>query len=657
MDCTHSLVPRHCTAPHLPSPPVPPSSFRCPLLSSALGMKYVVVTGGVVSGLGKGITSSSVGVLLQGCGLRVTSIKIDPYLNTDAGTMSPYEHGEVFVLADGGEADLDLGNYERFLDCHLTKDHNITTGKVYAQVINRERKGDYLGKTVQVVPHITDAIQDWIHRVAHLPAEKGSEARPDVCMIELGGTVGDIESMVFLEALRQYRYRVGGDNFALIHVSLVPVVGAVGEPKSKPTQHGVRELRAAGLQPDLIICRSTQPLDRNVISKISQFCMVSPSHVISVHDVSNIYKVPLLLHEQRVASLVLDCLHLHLMPPDDSHLARWRGLAEDGDASQQSIRIGIVGKYTGLADSYLSVTKALDHAGMSCHVHVEVVWIDSGELEESRKASKADKYEAAWEKLLSLQGILIPGGFGDRGVEGKVAAIRLAREKGIPFLGICLGMQVAVMEFARHVCGIAEATSAEFDPEGADPVIVYMPEIDREHLGGTMRLGSRTTQLAPHTLASQLYSHVPSISERHRHRYEVNPDYTQRLSEAGLVFSGKDETGQRMECIELSPASHPHPFFFGCQYHPEFQSRPFRPSPPFLGFVRASAGKWVRKEKAEGGGGAGVTSGKANGQVKASQPSLSTAATANHSAQNGAAGGGGGGGGGGSPRGGDAPTR
>ena len=561
-------------------------------------MKYVVVTGGVVSGLGKGITSSSVGVLLQACALHVTSIKIDPYLNTDAGTMSPYEHGEVFVLADGGEADLDLGNYERFLDCQLTKDHNITTGKVYAQVINRERKGDYLGKTVQVVPHITDAIQEWIHRVAHIPAD-GSSRAPDVCLIELGGTVGDIESMVFLEALRQYRYRVGGDNFAHIHVSLVPVVGAVGEPKSKPTQHGVRELRAAGLQPDVIICRSTQPLDRSVISKISQFCMVPPSHVISVHDVSNIYKVPLLLHEQRVASLVLNCLRLHRMPPDDSHLALWRGIAEDGDARAQTIRVGIVGKYTGLSDSYLSVTKALDHAGMACHVKVQVVWVDSSELEEGRRAVKAERYAAAWEALHSLQGILIPGGFGNRGVEGKLAAIRLAREKGIPFLGICLGMQVAVIEYAKSVCGVAEATSAEFDSQAEHPVIVYMPEIDREHMGGTMRLGARTTLLQPHTLAAQLYDHSPSISERHRHRYEVNPDYTAQLTEAGLVFSGKDETGQRMECIELPHSAHP--FFFGCQYHPEFQSRPFRPSPPFLGFVAASAGQWVRKEKADGG--------------------------------------------------------
>ena len=562
-------------------------------------MKYVIVSGGVVSGLGKGITSSSVGVLLQACNLHITSIKIDPYLNTDAGTMSPYEHGEVFVLNDGGEADLDLGNYERFLDVTLTKDHNITTGKVYAQVINRERKGDYLGKTVQVVPHITDAIQEWIHRVAHIPVD-GSSKPPDVCMIELGGTVGDIESMVFLEALRQYRYRVGNDNFAHIHVSLVPVVGAVGEPKSKPTQHGVRELRAAGLQPDLIICRSSQPLDRTVISKISQFCMVPPSHVISVHDVSNIYKVPLLLHEQRVASLVLNCLHLHRMPPDDSHLAQWKAIAEDDDSNHPTIRIGIVGKYTGLSDSYLSVTKSIDHAAMACHVNCEVVWIDSSSLEDNTRRAKPDKYNEAWDSLLQLHGILIPGGFGNRGVEGKIAAIKHAREKRVPFLGICLGMQVAVIEYAKNVCGIEEATSGEFDDKADHPVILYMPEIDREHMGGTMRLGARDTLIAPHTLASALYAAKPRISERHRHRYEVNPEYVAQLSESGLLFSGKDERGERMECIELSEAAHP--FFFGCQYHPEFQSRPFRPSPPFLGFVAASAGKWVRRAKDEAGG-------------------------------------------------------
>ena len=561
---------------------------------ACVAMKYVVVTGGVVSGLGKGITSSSVGVLLQACGLHCTSIKIDPYLNTDAGTMSPYEHGEVFVLADGGEADLDLGNYERFLDSTLTKDHNITTGKVYAQVIGRERKGDYLGKTVQVIPHVTDAIQDWIHRVAHVPVD-GSARRPDVCMIELGGTVGDIESMVFLEAMRQYRYRVGNDNFAHIHVSLVPVVGAVGEPKSKPTQHGVRELRAAGLQPDLIICRSTQPLDRGVISKISQFCMVPPSHVLSVHDVSNIYKVPLLLHEQRVASLVLNCLRLHRMPPDDSHLSQWRGIAEHSEQQRQSIRVGIVGKYTGLSDSYLSVTKSLEHAAMACHVKVDVVWVDSSELEEGTKASKPERFAAAWESLLSLDGVLIPGGFGMRGVQGMVAAIRHAREKGVPFLGICLGMQVAVIEYAQHVCGLHDASSAEFDEAAEHAVIVYMPEIDKERMGGTMRLGARTTVLTPHTLASQLYNAASSISERHRHRYEVNPEYVQALTDAGLVFSGVDESGVRMECLELSSSAHP--FFFACQYHPEFQSRPFRPAPPFFGFVSASAGKWVRKEK------------------------------------------------------------
>ena len=416
---------------------------------------------------------------------------------------------------------------------------------------------------------------------------------------------------------------MGNDNFAHIHVSLVPVVGAVGEPKSKPTQHGVRELRAAGLQPDLIICRSTRPLDRGVISKISQFCMVPPSHVISVHDVSNIYKVPLLLDEQRVGSLVLNCLRLHRMPPDDSHLSQWRRIADDSNAGNATVRIGIVGKYTGLSDSYLSVTKSIDHAAMACRVNAEIVWIDSSALEDSTRLSKQERYAAAWDSLRSLQGILIPGGFGNRGVDGKVAAIRYAREQRVPFLGICLGMQVAVMEFALNVCGVEGATSGEFDEAAAHQVVVYMPEISREHMGGTMRLGARTTLLSPHTLASALYSQAASISERHRHRYEVNPDYLAALSAGGLLFSGKDESGRRMECIEL--AEETHPFFFGCQYHPEFQSRPFRPSPPFYGFVAASAGKWVRKDREATGAAAGKN-GTAAKKVRSKKTATAAAA-------------------------------
>ena len=563
-------------------------------------MKYVVITGGVVSGLGKGITSSSIGVLLQAANLAVTSIKIDPYLNSDAGTMSPYEHGEVFVLDDGGEVDLDLGNYERFLDIRLTAEHNLTTGKAYSHVINRERKGEYLGRTVQVVPHITDAIQEWIHRAAHIQVDSSGRA-PDVCMIELGGTVGDIESMVFLEALRQYRYKVGSDNMCHIHVSLVPVVGAVGEPKSKPTQHGVRELRAVGLSPDIIVCRSANKLDRSIISKISSFCMVPHTHVVSVHDVSNIYKVPLLLCDQNVPALVLNCLRLNRMPPED--LPAWRTISTKfDDKSLPLVRIGIVGKYTGLSDSYLSVTKSLDHAGIANDVQVQVVFIDSAHLEDAVRIKKASVYDEAWTALRSLNGILIPGAFGYRGVEGKLLAVRHAREHRIPFLGICLGMQAAVIEYSRNVLGLENATSAEFvelesdSVASAERVVVFMPEISTTHMGGTMRLGARQTHLVSGTLAHQLYSYQSVISERHRHRYEVNPDFVDRLSAGGLIFSGVDDKRIRQECIEL-PSS-VHPFFFGVQYHPEMKSRLLKPSPPFYGFVKAAAGKFVWKSQA-----------------------------------------------------------
>lgn len=553
-------------------------------------MKYVVVSGGVVSGLGKGITSSSLGVLLQAAGLTVTSIKIDPYLNTDAGTMSPYEHGEVYVLDDGGEADLDLGNYERFMDITLTRKHNITTGKVYQQVISRERKGDYLGKTVQVVPHVTDAIQQWIEHVATIPVTKDGKL-PDVCMIELGGTVGDIESMIFLEALRQFKFRVGSDNFCHVHVSLVPVVGAVGEPKSKPTQHGVKALRAAGLSPDIITCRSTNDLPRAVIAKISLFCMVPATHVISLPDVSNLYKVPLALSDQRVDSLILNVLRINKMPADS--LPEWEQLSDKVENCDQTIRIGVVGKYTGLSDSYLSVIKSLSHASIACNLKLKIVWINSVHLEDFHAKKKPEESKQAWEDVKSVDGILIPGGFGNRGVNGKVAAVQYARENKVPYLGICLGMQVAVIEYARNVLKLEEANSEEFDKMADDKVIVYMPEISQTQMGGTMRLGTRPSIIAEKTLAHQLYG-TTVIDERHRHRYEVNPEYVQKLSDAGLVFSGKDDKKVRMECTELSPDSD-HPFFLGVQFHPEFQSRPLKPSPPFRGFVQAAAGKFKKK--------------------------------------------------------------
>eukprot|EP00475_Leptophrys_vorax_P025742 TRINITY_DN36004_c0_g1_i1.p1 TRINITY_DN36004_c0_g1~~TRINITY_DN36004_c0_g1_i1.p1 ORF type:complete len:625 (+),score=136.40 TRINITY_DN36004_c0_g1_i1:36-1877(+) len=553
-------------------------------------MKYVVVTGGVVSGLGKGITASSIGLLLKCSGMRVTSIKIDPYLNVDAGTMSPYEHGEVYVLDDGGEADLDLGNYERFLDVNLTRDHNITTGKVYDLVIQRERRGDYLGKTVQVVPHITDAVQDWIERVSVIPVD-GSKKSPEACIIELGGTVGDIESMVFLEALRQFAFKVGRDNFCHVHVSLVPTVGAVGEPKSKPTQHSVRELRAAGLSPDIIVCRSGEKLDRSVVQKISQFCMVPWTHVLSVHDVPNLYHVPLLMLEQGVTGLILNTLRVNKMPPES--LPEWENLVKRVEnAKQRKVKIGLVGKYTGLSDSYLSVLKALHHAAIEIGVLDVIQWIDSAKLEPQALEETPEEYEKAWTAVKSVDGILIPGGFGGRGVEGKILAANYARTKKIPFLGICLGLQVAVAEFSRNVVGWKGANSTEFDEHTEHPVVIYMPEVPLGQMGGTMRLGSRCTKVKSGTMAYELYSKHEEIYERHRHRYEVNPEKVAALEENGLIFSGKDVREARMEIIEL-PADQ-HPFYFATQFHPEFQSRPMSPSPPFLGLIQACSKMFVR---------------------------------------------------------------
>eukprot|EP00457_Paulinella_chromatophora_P004122 gb/GEZN01004132.1/.p1 GENE.gb/GEZN01004132.1/~~gb/GEZN01004132.1/.p1 ORF type:complete len:615 (-),score=82.86 gb/GEZN01004132.1/:107-1951(-) len=563
-------------------------------------MKFVVISGGVVSGLGKGITSSSIGVLLKESGVRVTSIKIDPYLNTDAGTMSPYEHGEVFVLDDGGEADLDLGNYERFLDISLTRDHNITTGKMYQVVINKERRGDYLGKTVQVVPHVTDAIIAHIQKVAFIPVD-GTNKQPDVCLIELGGTVGDIESMVFLEAIRQLRYKIGQDNFCQVHVSLVPVVGAVGEPKSKPTQHGVKELRSAGISPDIIVCRSTEPLSRDIISKISMHCMVPPSSVISVHDAENVYQVPVMLLAQRLPSLIMSCLKINKMAPE--RLLAWENLSNRvaGRPYETSLpspsargsptppaapfpvtRIAFVGKYTGLGDSYLSVTKALTHAAATNGTKLQIDWIESTDLEQE----STEDYEVAVQRLHNAHGLLIPGGFGGRGVNGKVVAVNYARLNKMPFFGICLGMQVAVIEAARTILGLADANSTEFDEKTSNPVVVNMPEISTEHLGGTMRLGARKTNIAKGSLGSLVYGGKTEVMERHRHRYEVNPLYVERLEKTGLVFSGKDDKNERMEITELPTSKHP--FYIGVQYHPEFKSRPMNPHPLFMAFMAAA---------------------------------------------------------------------
>lgn len=546
-------------------------------------MKYVLVTGGVVSGLGKGVTASSIGLLLKSCGLRVTSIKIDPYLNTDAGTMSPFEHGEVFVLDDGGEVDLDLGNYERFLDVKLTRDNNITTGKIYQFVLDKERRGDYLGKTVQVVPHITDAIQEWIERVAMIPVD-GKEGPADVCVIELGGTIGDIESMPFIEALGQFSYRVGAGNFCLIHVSLVPVLNVVGEQKTKPTQHSVRGLRGLGLTPNILACRSTMALDENVKEKLSQFCHVLAEDIITLYDVPNIWHIPLLLRDQKAHEAIFKVLNLSGTAKEPS-LKEWTTRAEICDMLHEPVRIAIVGKYTGLSDSYLSVLKALLHASVACRKKLVVDWVPASDLEDTTEIENLKAYKAAWKLLKSADGVLVPGGFGDRGVQGKILAAKYARENRIPFLGICLGMQIAVIDFARSVLGLEDANSTEFDPDTKNPCVIFMPEGSKTHMGGTMRLGSRKTYFQIMDCKSKkLYGNRRFIEERHRHRYEVNPDMVPRLESAGLSFTGRDETGQRMEIIEVPE----HPYYIGVQFHPEFKSRPGNPSALFLGLIAAA---------------------------------------------------------------------
>lgn len=549
-------------------------------------MKYVLVTGGVVSGLGKGVTASSIGLLLKACGLRVTCLKIDPYLNADAGTMSPFEHGEVFVLDDGGEVDLDLGNYERFLDIKLTRDHNITTGKVYQSVIEKERRGDYLGKTVQVVPHITDAIQEWIERAAAIPVD-GKDGPADVCVIELGGTIGDFESMPFIEALGQFSNSVGCGNFCLIHVSLVPVLDAVGEQKTKPTQHSVRGLRGLGLMPNILACRSLTALDESVKGKLSQFCNVPAQNIITLYDVPNIWHVPLLLRDQKAHEAIFKVLNLHSMVKEPC-LMEWNCMAKTCDMLEESVKIAMVGKYTGLSDSYLSVLKALLHASVSCRKKLVVDWVPATDLEAATMNENPDAYKAAWKLLKGAEGIVVPGGFGDRGVEGKIVAAKYARENKVPFLGICLGMQIAVIEYARSVVGLKDANSTEFDPTTKQPCVVFMPEGSKTHMGGTMRLGSRRTYFhVMDSKSAKLYGNQRFIEERHRHRYEVNPQMLPILENAGLSFTAKDETGQRMEIIELAN----HPYYVGAQFHPEFKSRPRRPSALFLGLIAAACGQ------------------------------------------------------------------
>jgi|TARA_B100001996_G_C18665863_1_gene594862 CTP synthase len=551
-------------------------------------MKYVVVTGGVLSGLGKGITASSIGVLLKSAGLSVTSVKIDPYLNCDAGTMSPFEHGEVYVLDDGGEVDLDLGNYERFLDISLTRDNNITTGKVYQAVIERERRGDYLGKTVQVIPHITNEIQEWIERVANTPSD-GSDNTPDACVIELGGTVGDIESAPFVEALRQFQFRVGEENICFVHVSLVPVMGPVGEQKTKPTQHTVKELRGLGIIPDILVCRSENPLNKETREKLAAFCHVAPEAVVSAHDVSNIYRIPILLEKQGVSKVLSKEIGFDL-PDSRPLLDDWIKMADTVDNLEETIKIAMVGKYTGLSDSYLSVIKALQHSSYEVNRKLEINWIESENLDEKKKEGEPEKYSEAWNILEAADGILVPGGFGIRGIEGKIKAAEYARVNKVPYLGVCLGLQIATIEFCRNVLGMKNANSTEFDENTPQPAVVFMPEISKTHMGGTMRLGTKPTPfLVEDCKIKRLYGNQSHVDERHRHRYEVNPELIEQIEEAGLIYVGKDETGQRCEIMELKE----HPYYVGTQYHPEFKSRPGKPSPPFLGLLMAATGQKI----------------------------------------------------------------
>jgi len=534
--------------------------------------KFIFVTGGVASGLGKGITTASLGRLFKSRGLRIALQKLDPYVNVDPGTLNPFEHGEVFVLDDGAETDLDLGHYERFTDENLHRGSNLTTGAVYSAVIQKERRGDYLGKTVQVIPHITDEIKERIR--SHAEAEAA-----DLVIVEVGGTVGDIESLPFLEAIRQLRNEVGRDRCAFVHVSLMPFIGPTGELKTKPTQHSVKELRSLGLQPDAIVCRSDRPIGRHLKEKVSLLCDVPMSGVIAAPDADSIYRVPLLLHKEGLDRELAQ--HLRIDPEPD--LSEWQSLVARIDDAVGQVNVAIVGKYVNLRDAYLSVIEALRHGGFHHRVRVEISWVSSDDLAEG-EVSKV---------LKGIDGIVVPGGFGWRGVEGKLEAIRYAREQGLPFLGLCLGLQCAVIEFARDVCGLEGANSSEFDPATPHPVIDLLPEQKNvTDLGGSMRLGAQPCHLVPGTRAAATYGE-PVVYERHRHRYEVNPAYHEVLSEHGLVFSGLSPDGRLVEIIELPE----HPFFVAGQFHPELKSRPTRPHPLFRDFVGAAR---ARREAAAG---------------------------------------------------------
>lgn len=526
--------------------------------------KYIFVTGGVVSSLGKGITAASLGRLLKNRGLKVTIQKFDPYINVDPGTMSPYQHGEVFVTDDGAETDLDLGHYERFIDINLSKNSNVTSGKIYSNVITKERRGDYLGGTVQVIPHITNEIKERVFRA-------GKEAGSDVVITEIGGTVGDIESLPFLEAIRQIKSDIGRDNVMYIHVTLIPYIKAAGEVKTKPTQHSVKELRSIGIQPNVIVCRTEYPLAEDLKRKIGLFCDIDASAVVECRDASTLYEVPLMLREEGLDEIVVNHLKLTTNQPD---MREWEGLVERVKSLHKTTEIAIVGKYVALHDAYLSIVESLGHAGIAAESEVKLRWVNAEELNEQNIA----------EELQGVHGILVPGGFGDRGIEGKITAIRYAREQKIPFFGICLGMQVAVIEYARNVAGLDNANSSEINPSTPYPVIDLLPDQkDVEDMGGTMRLGLYPCKLAPGTLAAKEYGEE-LVYERHRHRYEFNNEYREAIESAGLRISGTSPDGRLVEMVEMAD----HPWFLAVQFHPEFTSRPNRPQKLFRGFVSAA---------------------------------------------------------------------
>ena len=529
--------------------------------------KFVFVTGGVVSSIGKGIVAASLGRLLKSRDYSVSILKLDPYINVDPGTMSPFQHGEVFVTEDGAETDLDLGHYERFTDTSMSRLNSVTTGSIYQAVLNKERRGDYKGGTVQVIPHITNEIKERIQRVA-------KNTNPDVVITEIGGTVGDIESLPFLEAIRQFRKGVGRRNVLYMHVTLVPWIPSAGEMKSKPTQHSVKELRSIGIQPDILVCRCDRPLAPGLKDKLSEFCDVPVECVITAQDAKSIYEVPLMMEREGLAQQSLDLLYLEQRQPD---LRQWKTLVERLYNPDHRIDIAIVGKYVRLSDAYLSVVEALRHAAIAMGSEINLRWVNSEDIE----AYGAESY------LSDVSGIIVPGGFGIRGVDGKIAAVQFARERQIPFLGLCLGMQCAVIEWARHLAGLEDANSAEFAPLTANPVINLLPEQqDVVDLGGTMRLGLYPCRLTPNTLAFKLYQEEV-IYERHRHRYEFNNAYRNLFLENGYAISGTSPDGRLVEMIELAS----HPFFIATQFHPEFQSRPSNPHPLFKGFVEAMLAK------------------------------------------------------------------